>query len=159
MTAALSHPRRTLTHRTRTTILGVLLVACIVSTGLHFAHNYMEIEHYPPSALVSNSTIKLAILISWPLLTAAGLVGFRLYAQRRYVAAYPLLAAYSLLGIVTLGHFTEGSPHIPPFWYATIFTDAILGFAILAFAHWSAVVSPRDDQENSLSERAPAASG
>lgn len=120
-------------------ILGVLIVLCIASTGAHFTHNYLQIEHYPRAGWVSNDTIKTAILVAWPALTACGVFGFWLYARRRYVVAYPLLAAYSLLGMVTPGHFTAGNPHIPPFWYATIFSDAALGIAILAFAHWSAV--------------------
>jgi hypothetical protein len=128
-------------HERRLAALGVLIVACIVSTGVHYTHNYLQIEHYPQSDLFSNSTVKLAILIAWPLLTAIGVFAYVLYARRRYVAAYPFLAMYSLLGIVTPGHFTGGSPHIPPFWYATIFTDALLGLAILAFAHWSAVTA------------------
>jgi hypothetical protein len=132
-----------LSHEQRFAVIAALVAASVVSTAAHFTHNYIEIEHYPQSALFSNSTIRLAIVVAWPLLTIAGGIGVWLYARGRYVAAYPLLALYSLLGIATLAHFTEGSPHIPPFWYATIFTDGILGFAILAFAHWSAVTSSR----------------
>ena len=131
----------------KSVVLGVLIVACMISTAAHFTHNYVEIEHYPRSALFSNSMIRLGIVIAWPALTAFGLGGLWLYTRGRYVAAYPLLALYSLLGIVTLGHFTGGSPHIPPFWYATIFTDGLVGFAILAFAHWSAVTSSRAASE------------
>ena len=135
-----------LSHERRLTILGVLIVACMVSTTAHYTHNYLEIAHYPKSSLFSDSTVRLGIVIAWPLLTTAGVLGFWLYARRRYVAAYPLLALYSVLGIVTLGHFTSGSPHIPPFWYSTIFTDGVLGFAILGFAHWSAVMAGRPDE-------------
>jgi hypothetical protein len=38
-----------------------------------------------------------------------------------------------------MGHFTEGSPHIGAFWYATIFTDAMGGLAVIAFCVWSAL--------------------
>lgn len=141
-----SRPRRAPdldSHGRRAAILAALIAACIVSTAAHFTHNYVEIAHYPQSSLISNAAVRLAIIIAWPWLTAAGLLGYRLYSRRRYVAAYPLLALYSLLGISTLGHFAFGSPHIPPFWYATIFTDGLLGFAIFAFAHWSAVTAPR----------------
>ncbi|MEX2247482.1 MAG: hypothetical protein WEC75_12445 [Dehalococcoidia bacterium] len=149
MAAALSRAGQvsnSMSHERRLAVLGVLIVACMVSTTAHYTHNYLEIEHYPPSGLFSNSTIKLAIVVAWPALTAIGILGYWLYASRRYAASYPLLAVYSLLGIATLGHFTEGSPHIPPFWYATIFTDALLGFAILAFAHWSAVMAAGRDR-------------
>lgn len=109
------------THGRRRAILAALIVACIVSTGAHFTYNYVEIAHYPQSSFISDSAVKLAIVVAWPALTAAGLIGYWLYARLRYAAAYPLLALYSLLGIATLGHFAFGSPHIPPFWYATIF--------------------------------------
>lgn len=131
-----------ISHERRLAVLGVLVVACMVSTTAHYTHNYIEIERYPQSDLFSNATVKLGIVIAWPLLTVAGVLGFWLYARRRYVAAYAALALYSLLGITTVGHFIEGSPHIPPFWYGTIFTDFLLGLAIVAFAHWSAVMSP-----------------
>jgi hypothetical protein len=38
-----------------------------------------------------------------------------------------------VLGITTLGHFLYGVPDIPLVFFATIFTDGIAGFAILAF--------------------------
>jgi hypothetical protein len=142
--AALSRTEQTpgsVSHGQRVAVLGALVVACMISTAAHYTHNYRHIEHYPQSDLISNSMIKLAIVIAWPVLTAVGVIAFWLYAQRRYIAAYPLLVLYSLLGIVTLGHFAFGSPHIPPFWYATIFTDAVLGIAILAFVYWSALSS------------------
>ncbi len=116
----------------------MLLAASIVSTGAHFTHNYVAIEQYPESAVISPAATQVAILLSWPLLTAIGLLGYRLYARRRYVAAQACLAVYSLTGLSTLGHFVDGSPDIAPFWYATIFTDGLAGLAILAFAVWSA---------------------
>jgi hypothetical protein len=151
MHATASRTRRPpagLSHERRLALLGVLIAACMVSTTAHFTHNYLEIEHYPQSNLFSTSTVKFAIVTAWPALTASGVLGYWLFARRRYAAAYPLLAIYSLLGISTLGHFASGSPHIPAFWYATIFTDGLLGFAILAFAHWSAVMAPAFGRRN-----------
>lgn len=126
-------------HARRQAVLSLIITFTIVSTGLHYAHNYIEIEHYPPSDLFSNDTIKLAILISWPVLTGVGVFGYWLYSRRLYPPAYACLILYSLLGLVTMGHFTEGPPHIGPFWYATIFTDAIGGLALLGFVVWSAL--------------------
>lgn len=138
-------------HNHRVALLAVLLIACIASTAAHYTHNYIEIEHYPGPSWISNDAVRVAIVVSWPLLTAAGLWGYRLYDRGRYVAAYPFLAAYSLLGSVTLLHFTSGNPHIPPYWYATIFTDGVLGLAILAFAHWSAwMQSPRSRDRDAV---------
>ncbi|MDP9237036.1 MAG: hypothetical protein M3P30_06505 [Chloroflexota bacterium] len=112
----------------------------IVSTAVHYSHNYVEIAHYPASSLASSETIRLLILVVWPTLTAIGLLGYWLYA-RHAPGACACLMLYSILGLVTLGHFTSGSPHIPPFFYATIFTDAAAGVAVLAFAAWFGVAS------------------
>jgi hypothetical protein len=132
------------THEGRRAVLRALLVASIVSTGLHFTHNFVEVDSYPQTDLVSNGATQVAILVSWPLLTAVGLIGYRLYSRRRYAAAYGCLGAYSLLGIASLGHFVAGSPDVPAFWYATIFTDGIAGLSIVAFIAWSAqVAAPR----------------
>ena len=131
-------------HAHRFTVLKLILLATLVSTGLHYPHNYVEIHHYPESNLANADTTRMGILIVWPTLTAVGALGLWLYARRVYGLAYACIAAYSFLGIVTLGHFVDGSPDIPAFWYATIFTDAIAGFAALAFVVWSAIASSGD---------------
>jgi hypothetical protein len=127
-------------HARRLAVLKVILAASVVSTALHFSHNFVEIERYPQSDLISNQAVQAAIIVSWPLLTAIGLIGYRLYSQKRYAAAHSCLAIYSFLGITTLAHFLEGSPDIPPFWYATIITDGLAGFAVLTFTVRSALV-------------------
>lgn len=143
ISAAAAAQDETSSHGRRCAVLALLIAALFVSTALHYAHNYIEIEHYPPTDLATNNTIRIAILVAWPTLTGAGITGYFVYASGRYALALPLLASYSLLGLATLGHFTEGSPHIGAFWYATIFTDAIFGIAILSFAIWSAVIDRR----------------
>ena len=55
----------------------------------------------------------------------------------RYRDAHPILLAYSFFALTTLGHFLDGKPDIAPFWFATIFTDALAGLAVLAFTIWS----------------------
>ena len=128
-------------HEHRLAVLELIVLATLVSTGLHYPHNYVQVHHYPPSGLASADTTRTGILVVWPLLTAVGLIGLWLYARRVYGLAHVCIVAYSFLGIVTLGHFVDGSPDIPAFWYATIFTDAIVGFAALAFVAWSALAT------------------
>ena len=122
----------------RQSVLKLVLAFSIVSTAAHFTHNFVEIDQYPQSELISNGAIQAAIVVSWPLLTAIGLASYWWYGQGRYSTAHAGLVAYSFLPLATLGHFTEGSPDIPAFWYATIFTDALAGIAVLAFVAWSA---------------------
>ena len=88
--------------------------------------------------------MRVAIVIGWPLLTAIGLIGYRRYRERRFPEVHVCLVVYSLTGLVTLGHFAYGNPRIPAFFYATLFTDALSGLAVLAFAWWSSrVAEPR----------------
>jgi RsiW-degrading membrane proteinase PrsW (M82 family) len=114
-------------------VLKWILAASIVSTGLHYTHNFIAIDSYPDGP-VSGAVTQVAILLSWPLLTAIGLLGYRFYVAGRLPQAHACLIAYSFTGISTLGHFIYGSPDIPAFFYGTIFTDALTGFAVLAFA-------------------------
>jgi hypothetical protein len=122
--------------------LRVILAFSILSTGVHYAHNFVEIDQYPPSDLVSSDFIQAAILLSWPLLTAIGVLGYVRYAQARFRAAHAALIVYSLTGLITIGHFADGNPDIPAFFYATIFTDFIAGVAVLAFVFLSARAHP-----------------
>ena len=141
-------------HDHRQRILTAILAFGIVSTALHFTHNFVAIDQYPQSSAISNGAVRVAIAVSWPLLTAIGLVGYRLYARRDYPPAHICLAVYSALPLATLGHFAVGSPDIPAFWYATIITDALAGVAMLAFVALSTLaVGPRaePDQRRRLS--------
>jgi hypothetical protein len=124
-------------HDRRRSLLRAILAFSVLSTALHYSHNFVEIDQYP-DGLVSGEVTQVAILISWPLLTAIGLAGYRLYSLGRYPTAHACLVAYSFTGLITPGHFLDGSPDIPAFWYATIFTDALAGLAVIVFVVLSA---------------------
>jgi hypothetical protein len=123
-------------HDRRLSVLRWVLAFGILSTGLHFTHNFVAIDRYPDD-LVSGTVVQVAIVLFWPLFTAVALYAYRLYSQGRYRDAHHLLFAYSFFALTTLGHFLDGSPDIAPFWFATIFTDALAGLAVLAFTVWS----------------------
>ena len=118
-------------------MLALLLAVSIVSTAIHYPHNYIAVTHYPQSSFIpiGYDGTRLLVAVGWPVLTAIGAFGFWLYRCGSYPAAWICLAVYSLAGISSLAHFIDGSPHIPPFWYATMFTDALAGMAILAFVY------------------------
>ena len=118
----------------RINVLRGLLAFSILSTASHYSHNFVEVDSYPGGGPV----IQVLIVLSWPILTAIGLYGYRLYVQGRYRDAYVHLVIYSFTGLITPLHFVYGSPDIAPFWYATIFTDFLAGSAIVAFVAWSA---------------------
>ena len=117
-----------------TRALGVILGFGILSTGAHYAHNFVRMDDYPGGG----PAVKVAILLSWPLLTAIGVHGYRLYADGRFREAHICLLLYAPLGLLTPAHFLYGEPDIPAFFYATIFTDGIAGLAMVGFVVWSA---------------------
>lgn len=121
----------------RITILRTLLGASILSTAIHYTHNFVAVSHYPGPKEIYTPT-RVAIVVAWPLLTWIGLTGYRRYREGRYREAHVALAVYSITGISTPGHFIYGSPEVPAFFYATLFTDALTGLAILTFVVWSA---------------------
>lgn len=125
------------TEQRRLTILKWLLGAGILSTAVHYTHNFVAVSHYPGPKDLQTPT-RVAIVVAWPLLTWIGLTGYRRYREGRYREAHIALAVYSVTGISTPGHFIYGNPKIPAFFYATLFTDALTGLAILAFVVWSA---------------------
>jgi hypothetical protein len=124
-------------HDRRLSILKAILVFSVVSTGLHYTHNFVKVDQYP-GGFPGETAIQVLIVLLWPAVTAVGLYGYRLYRERRYYPAHVCLAVYSFLGLTTLGHFLNGNPDIPAFFYATIFTDGLAGVAMLAFVVLSA---------------------
>lgn len=128
-------------ERQTLTLLKVILGASILSTAIHYTHNFVAVNQYPGPGGSFYTVVRVAIVVAWPLLTAIGLIGYRRYRERRYQEARVCLVVYSLTGLVTMGHFAYGNPHIPAFFYATLFTDFLCGLAVLAFVAWSAGVA------------------
>lgn len=128
---------RSAAQRRRLTVLKTIVAAEMLSTAIHYTHNFVAVDRYPGPRDLYTPT-RVAIVVSWPLLTWIGLIGYRRYREGRAQEARVCLAVYSLTGLATLGHFIYGNPNIPAFFYATLFTDALTGLAVLAFALWSA---------------------
>ena len=117
----------------RLSALRGILAFSVLSTAAHYAHNFFEIDSYPGGSTGQ----QVLIVLSWPVLTAIGVYGYRLYARGDLGRAHACLLIYSLTGLVTPLHFVYGEPDIPPFFYATLFTDFIAGLAVVAFVAWS----------------------
>ncbi len=114
-----------------------LIVAGIVSTGIHFTDNAIFIEGYPQPDYITVPLI-IGTWIGW---TASAIVGYRLYRRdERSWLAHVLLLVYAYAGLSTLGHYLYGSPSELPAWRnVSIVADGVVGFSILAFTVWSAV--------------------
>ncbi len=133
------------TPERHTNILLAILLATVTSTAIHYTHNTIAIDHYPKISWVplGNGATQILVPSAWVVLTAIGALGFWLYQRADYGRARVCLALYSIVGLVTLGHFLSGEkPHIPTLFYVTIFTDALTGLAVLAFVHRMIVAPP-----------------
>lgn len=126
----------------RLRLLKGLLAFSILSTGIHYTHNFFEVDKYP-GGFPPHWVVQASILLFWPVLTVAGLFGYRLYREGRLPEAHRMLALYSLTGLTTPLHFLSGNPEIPAFFYVTIFTDGLAGLSIAAFVLASAAASRR----------------
>lgn len=117
--------------------LRAAIAAEMISTAIHYTHNFVDVSAYPGPHYLYTPT-RIAIVVSWPLLTCIGLVGYRRFTEGREQEARVCLCVYSLTGLATLGHFIYGNPQIPAFFYATLFTDAAFALCVLAFVAWTA---------------------
>jgi hypothetical protein len=120
----------------RLTILRWIMAFLTVSTLVHYTHNFVEVDQYP-RGFIPNWVTQVGVFVTWPVFTAFGIAGYRLYREGRYRTAHACLITYSFVGWLTLGHFTAGNPDIPPFFYATLFTDALGAAAVSAWVVWS----------------------
>ena len=84
------------------------------------------------------------MLISWPLFTAVGVIGYIRYRQGRLALAHPLLFAYGYVGLSSLGHFLSGSPdEFTTRGLVSVLVDGVAGSAVLAVTVWSIVAHRR----------------
>jgi hypothetical protein len=116
-------------------LLLCLLIASIISTGIHFTDNFLFYQKYPQPEWI---TLDL-IYISWVILTFFGLVGYWLYRVGGNLGvAYVCLCIYSLTGLSSLGHYLYGAmSEFSVKMHLFIWTDALTGMAVLGFVFWS----------------------
>ena len=116
--------------------LRAILTFTMLSTGIHFTHNFVKLEEYPES-VIPDAVVRVAIALSWPFFLFVAVRAYRLYEQRGIGPARPWLIALGAWALVALGHFTEGNPDIPPVWYATIWTDVLAAVLVIGFVVWA----------------------
>jgi hypothetical protein len=118
-----------------------VVVASIVLTAFHFTDNTLNISDYGDRpGFITPATV----VISWLAFTAVGLLAIRFYGEQRYELAEPFLLAYSLAGLISLGHFATLSPgELTTFGLASVLVDAMAGTAVLVVALWSILARRR----------------
>ncbi len=119
-------------------LLKILLIASIISTGIHFTDNYFFIEQYPQPKWITAASIYQ----SWLILTVIGIIGYWLYKYQKFWLAYGCLFIYSLTGLASPGHYFYGNlSQFSTKMHLLIWTDGIAGLAVLGFVFWSLLIS------------------
>ena len=113
----------------------VLIVAFVVSV-IHYVDNYVNYAAYPEPTRgpVPSATL---IAASWFLFTAFAVGALLLLHSGRRLGAALCLAAYSVSGLVGLGHYTVPGATSMPLWrQAHIVVDIGCGVVLLTLAIW-----------------------
>lgn len=140
-TRAESSPQETFPPPSVRTV-GLVVLASVLLTAIHFTDNYVSYETYTPSDLVTPTVV----LVSWPLLTAFGVAGYLLYRRGRFAPAHACLLAYSYTGLSSLGHFLSASPgDLTTRGLVSVLIDGVVGSAVLAVTVWS-ILAQRGEQ-------------
>lgn len=113
----------------------LLAVAVLVSI-VHYGDNYVSYGAYPePTSGPAPS--RATVGISWFVFTAFAVAAYALLAARRTATAALALAAYSLSGLIGIGHYLVPGATGMPWWRQLhIVADIACGVAILACAVW-----------------------
>ncbi|PYH85231.1 hypothetical protein BO82DRAFT_398665 [Aspergillus uvarum CBS 121591] len=125
--------------------LRIILFSLWLTTTIHYAHNYLRAEDYPPvpGIYTSARAYRIGITISYPFHTLCGIRGYYLLKSGDLQTSPIYLASYASLGIRTPAHFFGGVPQIPWFWFLTIFTDFFAGLALAVFCYRAYVSTNR----------------
>jgi hypothetical protein len=117
-------------------VLQVVLGVAVVVSVIHYADNTLRFDQYAinPDSPV---TEPLVVPAAWLVFTAIGVAGYVMYLQRRWWQAVACLAVYSVSGLVSLVHYSDGPPSaFDSVQNVLIVSDVVAGIAVVAFAFW-----------------------
>jgi hypothetical protein len=125
------------------TLLWLLGAAFVVSV-VHYTDNYVNYDHYPqpgPDAVLDPSAAQVGG--AWFVFTAFGALGLWLWLRNRTTAACVALTAYSVSGLVGIGHYTVDGATDMVWWRQThVVADILCGIALFGFAVWTVLSRP-----------------
>lgn len=125
--------------RATRTLLVLLAIAVAVSV-VHYVDNVVNYEDYPqpgPGDLPASSAPTIAV--AWFAFTAFGALAVWFWLRRRVTAGAVALTAYSVSGLIGLGHYTVPGATSMVWWrQAHVVADIACGVAIFGFALWAA---------------------
>jgi hypothetical protein len=114
-----------------------VVAATIVLTLVHFTDNAVNLDTYPAPSWQGDWFVWV-VVVSWPLFTTLGVLGYRYYRDGRYSRAHPLLVMYSYTGLVSIGHFLYGGPdELTTRGLVSVCIDVTMGLVVLGVALWS----------------------
>ena len=119
--------------RTLLVLLGVAIAVSVV----HYTDNYLNYADYPQAedGTVGALVTREVVLVSWFVFTAFGIAGLWLFARGRIVPAAACLTAYSVSGLIGIGHYlVEGATDMVWWRQAHVVADIVCGVLVLAFA-------------------------
>jgi hypothetical protein len=133
--------------------LNVVFFTAVAVSIVHYTDNWLNFERYPTGGPGPEPTAN-TIWIAWVVFTALGVAAYLSYRSGRKMLGAGLLAAYSISGLVGLGHYTAAGMSELEWWrHAHIWADIACGAAVLAFA----VTSGRRARRHAQTTRAAAA--
>ncbi|MFB2981866.1 hypothetical protein [Microseira sp. BLCC-F43] len=121
----------------RQQILLSILIANLISTGLHYTENAIFVSQYPGPDWFTTSGIFATVA----LMTPVGLLGYWLYTKGQHFWSDLVLCIYSLTSISSPGHYLyPGAMSMSAKMHSLIWLDAIAGYSLLIFVFWSAAI-------------------
>jgi hypothetical protein len=119
------------------TWLLVILLANLISTGIHYWDNYVYFDRYPVPAWITID----GVWISWLIFTIAGSLGYWLYYQQKWRLAYILLSVYVLTGASTPLHYLYAPmSHFMMRMNISILSDGLVALLLIIFLIWSIAI-------------------
>ncbi len=123
-------------HRRAVRALNLIFGAAVVVALLHYTDNFVNYSDYPQATSGPNPSQAL-VAWGWLAFTAIGVTGYILFRRAPSNLALTLLAAYSLSGLIGIGHYlVPGSTSMPWWRQAHVTLDILTGAAMLAFVAW-----------------------
>ena len=120
-----------------TATVRAVVTMSIVLTLVHFTDNAVSIDTYPAPDWQPD-WFWLVVVLSWPVFTAFGVLGYRFYARGEWTKAQVSLVIYSYTGLISAGHFLYGGPgELTTRGVVSVLIDITVGSAVLAVALWS----------------------
>ena len=113
-------------------LLTWLLAVAIAVSVVHYADNYFNYSDFPHGSGPEPSAG--LVLAGWFILTPLGIAGWVFFRRGDVATAGLLLMAYSVSGLVGLGHYTVDGMTDEPVWrQAHVVADILLGMAVFGF--------------------------